>query len=53
MCPETQVFQCHRTIAEENEISSAQRGINLALGPSLGVSRVGDDDHLVAHVPVL
>ena len=45
--PETQVFPCRRTITEECEISLTQRGINLAFGPSLSVSRVSYDDHLV------
>ena len=52
MCPETQVFQCHKTITEECKVSLTQRGINYAFGPSLSVSRVSFDDHLVVDVRV-
>ena len=45
VCPETQVFQCRRTITEERHIFFAQHGIKFLLGPSLGVSRVSNDDH--------
>ena len=41
------LFQCHRKITEESEIPIAQHGINCTFGPSLGVSRVSNDDHFV------
>ena len=53
MCPKTQgFFQCHKTITEESDVSLTQRGINLAFGPSLSVSRVSNDDPLVVEVRV-
>ena len=53
VCAETQIFQCLKTITEDFEISFAQHGINSTFGPSLGVSRVSNDEDLVVRVHVL
>ena len=52
-CPETQVFQCRRTVAEESKRRFAQHEIDFTFGPSLGVSRVSNDDHFVVRVHAL
>ena len=54
VCPETQVFQCHKTITEESETSFAQQiGINVTFGPCGGVSRVSNFEELVVCVHLL
>ena len=53
VCPETQVFQCHRTATEEMSMSFAEHGNNFSFRPSLDMSCVRNDDHFVVAARVL